>query len=112
MKIATQQYELETDPDNVNREVSQQEIRTAYELFSNNFHIKPVCLRSKTCLYTTTEDFGFVIDYHPQSDNIIIASPCSGHGFKHSAGIGKLLTQMVTDGKLMVDLSPFRLDRF
>ena len=112
MKIATEQYELETDPDHVDRKVSQQEIRTAYELFSKNFHIKPVCLRSKTCLYTATKDFGFVIDYHPQSTSILVASPCSGHGFKHSAGIGKLLTQMVTNNELIVDLFPFRLDRF
>ena len=112
MKIGTEQYELESNPDRVNRNIIEEETRMAYELFSKNFHIKPRCLRSKTCLYTVTPDYGFVIDYHPESNDVLVASPCSGHGFKHSAGIGKLLAQWVTDDELLLDPSPFRLDRF
>ena len=41
----------------------------------------------------------FIIDRHPDFQRVIIASPCSGHGFKHSAGVGELLAEMVTDGR-------------
>jgi sarcosine oxidase len=37
---------------------------------------------------------------------VIVASPCSGHGFKHSAAIGETLAQMVT-GEQHLDISPF-----
>jgi len=53
-----------------------------------------------------------VIDTHPESDRVIIASPCSGHGFKHSAAIGEALAELAIDGKSRFDLSPFRFNRF
>jgi sarcosine oxidase len=62
-------------------------------------------------LYTVTADSGFVIDTHPRHPAVIIASPCSGHGFKHSAAIGEALAQVIADGGSAIDLSPFRLAR-
>jgi len=59
-----------------------------------------------------TPDSGFVIDRHPEHPQIIIASPCSGHGFKHSAAIGEALADLATTGKSHLDLEPFRLRRF
>jgi len=43
---------------------------------------------------------------------VIVASPCSGHGFKHSAALGEAVAQRVLHGASDVDLHPFRLDRF
>jgi sarcosine oxidase len=43
---------------------------------------------------------------------VLLVSPCSGHGFKHSAAIGESVAQLVTDGKSRLDLNPFRLSRF
>src|SRR5258708_24108816 len=63
-------------------------------------------------LYTTTSDSNFVIDVHPDNDRIIIASPCSGHGFKHSAAIGEALSEQVIDGKSKIDVSSFSLKTF
>jgi glycine/D-amino acid oxidase-like deaminating enzyme len=44
-------------------------------------------------------------------ENVIIASPCSGHGFKHSAAIGEVLSQLVTTGKSPIDISRFSIQR-
>ena len=41
---------------------------------------------AKTCLYTMTPDGDFLIDRLPGSPQIIVASPCSGHGFKFAPG--------------------------
>ena len=60
--------------------------------------LSPRCVKSKVCLYTQVERARFVIDRLPGQDNIVVASPCSGHGFKHSAAIGELLAAMVLDG--------------
>jgi sarcosine oxidase len=40
--------------------------------------------------------------------NVIVASPCSGHGFKHSAAIGECLAQLAITGRSELDLSAFR----
>src|SRR4029077_17052199 len=69
------------------------------------------CLRAVTCLYTVTPDFGFVIDRHPDWERVLVASPCSGHGFKHSAAIGEALAERVTTGSSRLDLAPFSLAR-
>lgn len=70
------------------------------------------CLRTETCLYTVTPDAGFVIDRHPDMDNVIFVSACSGHGFKHSAAIGEALAQWLVVGKSELDLSRFSFARF
>lgn len=74
--------------------------------------IEPAVVQQTNCVYTVTPDENFVIDYSPGSDRIIIASPCSGHGFKHSAAIGEVLAQMVTRGTSTIDISEFSLARF
>ena len=74
--------------------------------------IGPRCVKAATCLYTVTPDAGFVIDRHPEHPQIVLVSPCSGHGFKHSAAIGEAVAEWVTEGKSRLDLAPFSLGRF
>lgn len=71
--------------------------------------VGPECVKAATCLYTATPDFRFVIDRMPGYERVILASPCSGHGFKHSAAIGEALADLATDRAPRVDLSPFRV---
>jgi sarcosine oxidase len=65
-----------------------------------------------TCVYTNTPDHDFVLDRHPEHPNVIIASPCSGHGFKFSSAIGEILADLVSSRATSFDLSPFALSRF
>jgi sarcosine oxidase len=69
------------------------------------------CVKTVPCLYTATADFGFLIDRHPRMDRVIVASPCSGHGFKHSAAIGEALAQWTLAGRSAIDLGPFALGK-
>ena len=64
-----------------------------------------------TCVYTNTPDHDFLLDRHPAHPNVIIASPCSGHGFKFSSAIGEILADLLATGKTDFDLSPFALSR-
>jgi len=114
VKVATEEFETATDPQTVAREVSREEIATMYETFVSP-HLPGLtshCVKTATCLYTVTPDFGFVIDRHPQSERVILASPCSGHGFKHSPAIGEALAEIVVDGRSRQNLDAFRLSRF
>lgn len=113
-KIATEQFAAETTPDTVEREVSASETALMFERHVAPFFpdAAPVCRRSAVCLYTVTPDFGFVVDRLPDSERVIIASPCSGHGFKHSAAVGELVADLVEDRDSDFDLSILSLARF
>ena len=109
VKIATEQHEEATTPDTVRREVAPAEIRAMFEA-----KVAPCfpglsgeCVRAVTCLYTMTAGCRFVIEPHPQMPSAIVASPCSGHGFKHSAALGEALAQVVADGASRIDLAGF-----
>lgn len=65
-----------------------------------------------TCVYTNTPDHDFLLDRHPAHPNVIIASPCSGHGFKFSSAIGEIIADLVTTGETRFDLNPFAVSRF
>jgi sarcosine oxidase len=67
---------------------------------------------ARVCLYTNTPDGHFVIDHHPGNARVILASPCSGHGFKFATAVGEALADIVTNGRSRFDLSPFRAGRF
>lgn len=114
VKIAFEQYHTTTEPDAVSREVSAAEIEAMYRHYVQP-HLDGVsgrCVKAVTCLYTVTPDHHFIIDAHPDFPQILVASPCSGHGFKHSAAIGEVLAQWVTGGQSQIDVSAFSFERF
>lgn len=67
---------------------------------------------AKTCLYTMTPDEDFIIDRLPDLPDVVVASPCSGHGFKFAPVIGDILADLVSRGATQRDISRFRLARF
>jgi sarcosine oxidase len=67
---------------------------------------------AKTCLYTMTPDGDFILDRLPGAPNVIVASPCSGHGFKFAPVIGDVIADLVVDGTTRRDISRFALKRF
>lgn len=66
---------------------------------------------AQTCLYTVMPDGDFLIDRLPGFPQLIIASPCSGHGFKFAPVIGEILADLAIDGTTVHDISRFRLSR-
>lgn len=109
VKISTEQYVRDTTPDSVDRTVSDDEIREMHATYVKPFFpgLSATCVRTAVCLYTCVERARFIIDVHPASRRVIVASPCSGHGFKHSAAIGEALSQLAIDGNTRFDLSRF-----
>jgi sarcosine oxidase len=63
---------------------------------------------SVVCLYTNTPDEHFWIDRHPEHSNVLVASPCSGHGFKFAPVVGEILADLVEHKQARFDLSLFR----
>jgi sarcosine oxidase len=69
-------------------------------------------IAAKTCIYTMAPDHHFVVDRLPETPNIVVASPCSGHGFKFAPVMGEILADLATDGATAHDIGRFRLARF
>jgi len=101
-----------TDPDGVRREIGAQELEGMRDLLAR---FVPAAngqrLAAATCLFTNTPDLHFLIDFHPLHPQVLIASPCSGHGFKFSSALGELLADLFVTGQTPYDVSLFRLER-
>ena len=69
-------------------------------------------VEAQTCRYTMTPDGDFILDRLPGAPAILVASPCSGHGFKFAPVIGDILADLATRGATRHDTSRFRLARF
>lgn len=113
-KMASEFYGAPTLPEDTNRDVSPAEQDEFYQRHPKGrlLGLNPKVVRSSTCLYTAAPDGQFIMDNHPELENVFLVSPCSGHGFKHSAAIGEMLAQLMTKGETSYDISPFKLSRF
>lgn len=113
IKTAGEQYDAFVHPDEIERTVTPAESAAmrSEHLAGRVQGLRPHAQRAVTCLYTVTPDSNFLIDRHPGNDRILVVSPCSGHGFKHSAATGEIAAQCVVDGKSTINISPFGLAR-
>ena len=67
---------------------------------------------SRICLYTQTPDEHFIVDVHPNHEHVIIGAGFSGHGFKFSTIIGKMLSDIALDGATPHNDRLFKIGRF
>jgi sarcosine oxidase len=113
VKIATESFGDPTTPRDAERAVGDDEVAGMFATHvARRFAgVSPRCRRSAVCLYTMTPDFGFIVDRHPLHANVVVASPCSGHGFKHSAAVGECVAQLALGDASAIDLAPFCFER-
>ena len=114
VKIAKHHHRDETaDPDRYDRAITATDESQIRPMLADHLPAANGRLTAaKTCLYTVTPDGDFIIDRLPDAPDIIVASPCSGHGFKFAPVIGEILADLATAGPPQHDISRFRLGRF
>ena len=114
IKIAKHHHRDETvDPDHYDRTVSAADEALIRAAVADHIPAaNGTLLAAETCLYTMTPDGDFLIDHLPGADNVIVASPCSGHGFKFAPVIGEILADLATTGATRHDIARFSLERF
>ena len=113
VKVAFHHQGENTDPERVRREVDAQETETMRQLLRRFLPAAEGRLKSATvCIYTNTPDEHFILDYHPAHREVLIASPCSGHGFKFSPVIGEIAAALLNEQTPPFDLTLFRAGRF
>lgn len=91
MKLAPDRYGPVFDPSHGERIVDPESVRLARRYLARRFPDladAPV-VETRVCQYETTPDTHFVIDRHPELDNVWLVGGGSGHGFKHGPMIGR-----------------------
>ena len=105
--------DVPVDPDRVNRNVMAEDEALIRGALAQ--HIPAAngrLVSASTCLYTVTPDHDFLIGRLPGASNVIVASPCSGHGFKFAPVIGEILGELAATGSTQHDISRFGFARF
>jgi sarcosine oxidase len=114
VKSGTEEYGVTgIDPDMTDRIVTAGEAEAIYSrhIAGRVRGLSNRVMKSSTCLYTVTPDAGFIIDSLQADGAVIVASACSGHGFKHSPALGEYLAARATETTPSHDAA-FALGRF
>lgn len=108
IKVAVHHSGAPTTPATVDRTVSPGEIGGARALLERYAPaLAGAHRRAAVCLYTNSRDGHFVIGRHPAHPAAVVASPCSGFGFKFASAVGEILSDLLRDRAPGFDLTPF-----
>ena len=112
MKLAPDRYGPIFDPSHGERIVDPESVRLARRYLARRFPAlanSPI-IETRVCQYETTPDTHFILDRHPDYDNVWIAGGGSGHAFKHGPVIGDYLVARMTDPAVPPEHERFGLD--
>ena len=113
VKVAFHHEGRQVDPDAISQEVDAQQIAEMRRVLSEYLpDANGELLSTAVCKYTNTPDEHFILDYHPEFPQVVVASPCSGHGFKFSPVIGEMIAGMVQGKQPPFNLDLFKIARF
>jgi sarcosine oxidase len=99
-KIAFDRHGARFDPDTGTRVVAESSIdhlRAYLREHIPQLEHAPV-IEARVCQYENTWNGDFLIDLHPQYENVWIAGGGSGHGFKHGPALGEYLSGRILHG--------------
>ena len=100
-------------PEEMSQPHTEREISTILK-FTRIFFpaLDPQPSKSANCMYTVTPDHHFILDLHPQNNNIILGCGFSGHGFKFSSAVGEVLADLALNGISENAIDFLRISRF
>ena len=64
------------------------------------------------CYYTKSPDGHFIVDRHPEHNNVVIVAGLSGHGYKFTPILGQIVGDLLTSGTTDLPIEFLSLDRF
>jgi len=67
---------------------------------------------TRVCVYNNTPDEDFIIDWHQELENVLLATGFSGHGFKFGPVVGRVCAELLLTGQTAFDIRRFSLARF
>ena len=113
VKVARHHEGERADPDRVRREITDDDVLPIRAALERLIPAANGPLRdAAACLYTNAPDAHFILDFHPEHPGVLVASPCSGHGFKFAAALGEVMADLLQGARPRFDLGMFRIARF
>ncbi len=100
-KVAPDRHGPPFDPDTGERLVTGQGVAAAQEFVARRFPAlrgAPL-VASEVCQYENSSSGDFLIDRHPELENVWLVGGGSGHGFKHGPAVGEYVAARIEDGK-------------
>lgn len=112
VKVAAHHQGVTSDPDQLDRNVKPEEIEQMRQILQRFVpHANGPLRSTAVCMYTNTPDGHFILDRHPHYAEVLIGSPCSGHGFKFASAIGEALADLALGRKPHCNLDLFKIGR-
>jgi len=68
--------------------------------------------RRSVCFYTMSPDEHFLVDRHPQQENVLFVAGLSGHGFKFTSVLGEALADIALNDQTELPIGFLSLARF
>ena len=100
------------DPTSGERLISQSNLKRAREYLAFRFPAmkNAPLIETRVCQYEQTPDSNFIVDRHPEMENVWLLGGGSGHGFKHGPALGEMMADLILkDGE---PNAVWRLSRF
>jgi monomeric sarcosine oxidase len=99
-KVAPDRHGPEFDPDTGSRVITPETLASVREFVGRRFPgLKDAPLiESEVCQYENTSNGDFLIDRHPERDNVWLVGGGSGHGFKHGPAVGEYVAARIVEG--------------
>jgi monomeric sarcosine oxidase len=97
-KIAIDEHGPQFDPDRGERMVSTESIKAVRGYLARRLPslVDAPITETRVCQYENTSNGDFLIDRHPDFENVWLAGGGSGHGFKHGPAVGEYVTAMIS----------------
>jgi len=100
LKIAVDHHGPRVDPDTQSRMASAEAAEEARRYVARRFPAlrdAPI-VETRVCQYENTSSGDFLVDRHPQLENVWLVGGGSGHGFKHGPAMGEYVAGQILDG--------------
>ena len=97
LKVGIDAHGSPFDPDTGDRTVDERSVETARAWLRRRFPAMTDAplVESRVCQYENTASGDFLIDRHPEHENVWIAGGGSGHGFKHGPAVGEYVAGLI-----------------
>lgn len=96
-KVALDRHGAEIDPDVAERIVTAELLDEVRGFLAKRFPAMADAplIESRVCQYENTSDGNFLVDHHPDFDNVWLVGGGSGHGFKHGPALGEYVAGQI-----------------
>jgi glycine/D-amino acid oxidase-like deaminating enzyme len=104
-KIAFDRNGAPIDPDTQDRRLSPHSAEEARAYLKRRFPdlAQAPLVHARVCQYENSSNGDFLIDRHPEFENVWLVGAGSGHGFKHGPAVGRLVAEHALDARKPIE---------